>query len=83
MTIGVSELQKNISIFKNLTTKVEVIDKKTKKVLAVVLPNKKLKQSSLTDRLAGSLKDKTKIKVDNLEEAIKKAYQEEMAAKYE
>ena len=35
MTIGISELQKNISIFKNLTETVQVIDKKTKEVLAL------------------------------------------------
>jgi len=82
MTIGISELQKNISIFKNLTTKIKVLDKKTKKVLAIILPNKEYKKESLTKSLAGSLKNKTKVKVDNLEEAIKKAYQEEMS-KYE
>ena len=37
MIIGVSELQKNISIFKNLTESVQIVDKKTKEVLALVL----------------------------------------------
>ena len=82
MTIGVSDLQKNISIFKNLKTTVKILDKKTKKVLAIILPNKDFKSSSLTEELAGSLKNKTKIKIDNLDKAIKKAYEEEMK-KYE
>ena len=81
MTIGISELQKNISIFKNLQNDIEVLDKKSNKILAIILPNKKHK-ISLTDTLAGSLQHKTDIKVDNLKDAISQAYQEEMS-KYE
>jgi len=78
MTIGISELQKNISIFKNLDKTIEILDKKTKKILAFVLPNKKIKSSSLTKTLAGSLSQKTDIKVDDLDKAIKTAYHDEM-----
>jgi len=79
MTVGVSELQKNISIFKNLDETVKILDKKTKKILAFVLPNKKTKTSSLTKTLAGSLQNKTNIKVDNINQAIKDAYKQEMS----
>ncbi|MBN2824979.1 MAG: hypothetical protein JXQ76_06640 [Campylobacterales bacterium] len=37
MTIGISELQKNISIFKNFNETIEIVDKKTKEVLALLL----------------------------------------------
>ncbi len=55
MIIGVSELQKNISIFKNLSQTVQVVDKKTKEVLAIILPRQKAEKSSLTESLGGIL----------------------------
>ena len=82
MTIGVSEIQKNISLFKNLTETIHIIDKKTKKVLAMVLPRKEIESSSLTNSLGGILKRKIEPKIDNLESMIADAYEEEMRAKY-
>jgi hypothetical protein len=40
MTIGVYELQKNISIIRNLKETLHVIDKKTNELLATIIPNK-------------------------------------------
>ena len=79
MNITISELQKNINILQNLETTVKVVDNKTKKVLVVILPNREYNKESLTNSLAGSLKGKSKVEVDNLESAIKKAYQEEIS----
>jgi len=42
------------------------------------MTHKSYNKNSLTKELAKSLKNKTKVRVDNLEEAIKKAYEEEM-----
>jgi len=82
MTIGVSELQKNISIIRNLKETLHVIDKKTNELLATIIPNKQDKQEklSLTDRLAGSMANG--IVVDDLDAAIKQAYHDEMMKKY-
>jgi hypothetical protein len=82
MTIGVSELQKNISIIRNLKETLHVIDKKTNELLATIIPNKQDKQEklSLTDRLAGSMAND--IIVDDLDVAIKQAYHDEMMKKY-
>ncbi|MFK5975810.1 MAG: hypothetical protein QM493_04830 [Sulfurovum sp.] len=82
MTIGVSEIQKNISLFQNLTETIHIIDKKTKKVLAMVLPSKKIESSSLTNSLGGILQRKIEPKIDNLESMIADAYEEEMRVKY-
>ena len=82
MTIGVSEIQKNISLFKNLNETIHIIDKKTKEVLAIVLPKKKIENHSLTDSLGGILQQKNKISIENIDEAIHKAYDEEMREKY-
>ena len=82
MTIGVSEIQRNISFFKNLTETVHIVDKKTKEVLAMVLPTKKIEKFSLTDSLGGILQHKTEVKIDNLDTKVESAYEEEMKAKY-
>ena len=82
MTIGVSELQKNISIIRNLKESLHVIDKKTNELLATIIPSKQNKQEelSLTDRLAGSMAND--IVVDDLDVAIKQAYHDEMMEEY-
>ena len=83
MIIGVSELQKNISIFKNLTESVQIVDKKTKEVLALVLPKSQMQTANLTDALGGILqKSKPINKYDNLDEMIEDAYDMEMREKY-
>jgi len=82
MVIGVSELQKNISIFKNLTETVHIIDKKTKEILAMVLPSREMQSSSLTDSLGGILHRKEYHTIQNLDSAIEDAYDKEMRAKY-
>ena len=83
MIIGVSELQKNISIFKNLTESIQIIDKKTKKVLALVLPRSQMQTANLTDTLGGILKNSKVIeKHDNLDGMIEEAYDMEMREKY-
>lgn len=82
MVIGISEIQKNIGFFKNLTETVHIIDKKTKEVLAMVLPRRKIESHSLTDSLGGILQSKNRVKIQELENAIENAYENEMRAKY-
>jgi len=80
MTIGVSELQKNISIIRNLKETLYVVDKKTNEILATILPNKKEKKKSLTEQLAGSMANG--IVVDDLDKAISEAYADAMIQKH-
>jgi len=80
MTIGVSELQKNISIIRNLKETLYIVDKKTNELLATILPNKKKEKKSLTEELAGSMANG--IVVDDLDKAISEAYADEMMEKY-
>ena len=83
MVIGVSELQKNISIFKNLTETIQVVDKKTKEVLALVLPKSQMQKSNLTDTLGGILQSNQSIgEYKNLDDMIEDAYDQEMREKY-
>ncbi|HIP14450.1 MAG TPA: hypothetical protein EYG74_03060 [Sulfurimonas autotrophica] len=84
MTIGVSELQKNISMIRNLKETLYVIDKKTNELLATILPNRKenkrMKKKSLTEELAGSMANG--IVVDDLDKAISEAYADAMMKKH-
>ena len=84
MTIGVSELQKNISIIRNLKETLHVIDKKTNELLATIIPNNSKNKHDVEDdwveRLGGSMANG--IIVDDLDEAIRQAYHDEMMKKY-
>ena len=83
MVVGISELQKKISIFRNMTETVEIVDKKTKEVLAIVLPKKDIQRNSLTDTLGGILKSNIRIENEaELEKIIADAYDQEMREKY-
>ena len=83
MTIGISELQKNISIFKNLNETVQVIDKKTKEVLAVILPKQKIEKKSLTESLGEILSHKKpNEEYQNINQMVDDAFEAEMREKY-
>jgi len=84
MTIGVSELQKNISMIRNLKETLYVIDKKTDEVLATILPNKKMPEKSITEKLAGVFSDSKLPEKYNgdVDAAIRDAYEEELMEKY-
>jgi len=83
MTIGISELQKNISIFKNLSQTVQVVDKKTKEVLAVILPRQEIDKRSITESLGGILSGhKAMDHYQDINEMIDDAYAAEMREKY-
>jgi len=83
MIIGVSELQKKISIFKNLSETVYIVDKKSKEILATVLPKKQIDKESLTKSLGGIFQNYKSEKTFKSFEAMKEeAYEEEMREKY-
>ena len=83
MVIGVSELQKKISIFRNLTETVHIIDKKSKQILATVLPKNQIEKENLTQSLGGIFQSyKPKESYTDMEEMIADAYDKEMMEKY-
>ena len=75
--ISIGEIQKNISIFNNLNEIIQIIDKRKKKVLATIYPNK---TSSITHQLAGKYRNYAKkgdlksIKEEALKEAFGEKY---------
>jgi len=80
MTIGVSELQKNISIIRNLKESLQVVDKKTNELLATILPAKRKRTATLTEQLAGSMANA--IIIDDIDKAYHEAREEEILKKY-
>jgi len=81
MTIGVSELQKNISMIRNLKESLHVIDKKTNEILATIIPNNKIAvKDDWVERLGGSMANG--IVAEDLDKAISDAYHNEMMKKY-
>ncbi len=54
-TIGIGDIQKNTSIFNNLTEAVEIVDKRKKQTVAVVYP---VKRTHIVNKLAGKYKHK-------------------------
>jgi hypothetical protein len=82
MIINISEIQKNLNIFRNVTETIFIMNKENKEVLAMVLPKKNIDKNSLTDSLGGILQRKNNTIVKDLDNAITKAYEEEMNEKY-
>ncbi len=79
LSIGIGELQKNISIFQNLTEILEIVDKRTKQPLAFVYPIRKQSQTAL---LAGKYKNKANDSSLNVEQIKEEALTKAMEEKY-
>ncbi len=68
LSIGIGEIQKNSSVFSNLTEAMQIIDKRKKQVLAMVYP---IQNRSVIDSLAGKYRDKihsTNLSMDKIKE---------------
>jgi len=78
ISVGISEIQNNSSIFLNLTDVVEIVDKKKKEVLAFVYPVRKSKVLKLAGKYKNRVK-KTNLSFDEIKE---KGMMEAMKEKY-
>lgn len=79
LSISIGEIQRNSSIFSNLTQSVQIVDKRRKKVVAVVYP---VQNSSIVDKLAGKYRDRVKLIDSDLGNIKTKAMQIAMEEKY-
>jgi len=77
LSIGIGEIQKNSSIFSNLTEVMQIIDKRKKQVLAMVYP---VQTTSVINNLAG--KYKTASTTMTLKEVKESAMTQAMQEKY-
>ena len=77
LSIGIGEIQKNSSVFSNLTEAMQIIDKRKKQVLAMVYP---MQNNSVIDSLAGKYKYKinsTNLSIDEIKESAMLSAMEE------
>ncbi|MEA1919315.1 MAG: hypothetical protein U9N52_05695 [Campylobacterota bacterium] len=79
LSIGIGEIQKNSSIFSNLTEAIQIVDKRKKQVLAMVYP---IQNQSVVDNLAGKYRDKVTSNHQNIQEIKKTAMMSAMEEKY-
>ncbi|MEA1893102.1 MAG: hypothetical protein U9N33_10400 [Campylobacterota bacterium] len=80
LSIGIGEIQKNSSIFSNLTEVMQIVDKRKKQVLAMVYP---MQNHSVVDSLAGKYKTKVKSTNLNLQDIKDSAMMSAMKEKYD
>jgi len=79
LSIGIGEIQKNSSIFSNLTETMQIIDKRKKQVLAMVYP---IQNVSVVDTLAGKYRKRVKPTEIDFETIKESAMQIAMEEKY-
>ncbi len=79
LSIGIGEIQKNSSIFSNLTEAIQIIDKRKRQVLAMVYP---VENVSTIDKLAGKYKNRVNTIESNIETIKERAMQTAMEEKY-
>jgi RNase H-fold protein (predicted Holliday junction resolvase) len=82
ISIGIGEIQKNISIFKNINEEIKIVDKRKKETLAIVYPIKQEYHKSIVNKLAGKYKDKIQQTNLSLKEIKELAMEEAMKEKY-
>lgn len=78
ITVGIGEIQKNISILSKVTDVLEIVDKRKNQKIAVVYP---IKQRSVIETLAGKYRGKA-TPVDDVDAAKESAMMEAMRQKY-
>ena len=79
LSIGIGEIQKNTSIFANLTEVIQIVDKRKRKSLAMVYP---VRKQSVIGNLAGKYKDRIKKTGLSMEEIKERSMMEAMEEKY-
>ena len=79
LSIGIGEIQKNTSIFANLTQTIQIVDKRRKQILAMVYP---VQKQSMIDKLAGKYKDRISQSNKDLNQIKELSMMEAMGDKY-
>jgi len=79
LSIGIGEIQKNTSVFTNMTEAIQIVDKRKKQVLAMVYP---VKQQSIVKKLSGKYKERVQKSDMTIEEIKEFSTMEAMREKY-
>lgn len=79
LSIGIGEIQKNTSVFANMTEAIQIVDKRKKQVLAMAYP---VKKQSVIKKLSGKYKDRVQKSEMSLEKIKEFSMTEAMREKY-
>lgn len=79
LSIGIGEIQKNTSVFTNITETFQIVDKRKKQILAMVYP---VKQQSVVEKLAGKYRNKIQENSMSIEEIKEYSMMKAMEEKY-
>jgi len=79
LSIGIGEIQKNTSIFTNLTETLQIVDKRRKQILAMVYP---IRRQSMVNSLAGKYKHKVANTTKSFDEIKEESMMDAMGDKY-
>lgn len=79
LSVGIGEIQKNTSMFTNITEAIQIVDKRKKEVLAMVYP---IKKHSVVDGMAGKYKDQITPATISIEKIKEQAMTQAMEEKY-
>ena len=77
--VGIGEIQKNTSIFANLTEAITIVDKRKKRNLAIVYP---IKKQSVIEKLAGKYRERVEKSMLDMEWIKETAMTRAMEEKY-
>ena len=77
--IGIAEIQRNSSIFSNMTEVMQIVDKRKKRILATVYP---AKRPSVVGKLAGKYKSRVASVEIPMDEIRERAMEMAMKEKY-
>lgn len=79
LSVGIGEIQKNTSMFTNITEAIQIVDKRKKEILAMVYP---IKKHSVIDSMAGKYKDQITPSSLSFEKIKEQAITQAMEEKY-
>ncbi len=81
MVISISELQRNISILKNLKEPLIVVDKRTKKEIAKIEPIGKKSDKEILEEIVKNI-PKSDIYVEDIDKAFDEVFTQHVKEKY-
>jgi len=81
-TIGISEIQKNISLLTKLKEAITIVDKRKNREVAIIYPLSGIRESSVVESLANKYSNKSTVQIEDLEKAKEEAMMMAMREKY-
>ena len=81
-TIGISEIQKNISLLTKLKEAITIVDKRKNREVAIIYPLSGNREGSVVESMANKYSNKSTVQIEDLEKAREEAMMMTMRAKY-